>query len=150
MTKSTPKKKIVNRQLDLFLGILAAYGNVKEACEKAGIARQTVYQRREKDSDFAAAWDNALEIAADVLEREAWRRAVEGWDEPVYQGKELVGTIRKYDSTLLIFLLKGIRPAKYRERHELSGPGGGAIPIKSETQLTPEESGVLHGILSKL
>ncbi len=75
------------------------------------------------------AWEEAREEAADHLEDEARRRAVDGWDEPVYGsggtgvGTVEVGTIRKYDSTLLIFLLKGARPEKYRERFDakLSG-----------------------------
>jgi hypothetical protein len=33
----------------------------------------------------------------------------------------------EYSDTLLIFLLKGIRPEKYRERFEHSGPEGGPI-----------------------
>ena len=44
------------------------------------------------------------------LEDEARRRAVDGVDEPVFQQGKQVGTIRKHSDTLLIFLLKGIRP----------------------------------------
>jgi hypothetical protein len=54
--------------------------------------------------------------AADLLEDEAFRRAHQGIDKPVFQGKELVGVIREYSDTLLIFLLKGCRPDKYRDR----------------------------------
>ncbi len=84
---------------------------------------------RERDETFRAAWDEAREEAADHLEDEARRRAVDGWEEPVFgsggpgRGSEQVGTVRKFDSTLLIFLLKGARPEKYRERFDtkLSG-----------------------------
>jgi hypothetical protein len=38
------------------------------------------------------AWDEAVEVATDALEREAWRRAVEGFDEP----GEVVGYVKKY------------------------------------------------------
>lgn len=58
----------------------------------------------------------ALETAAEVLEQEAWRRAVTGTLKPVYQGGEQVGTVREYSNTLMIFLLKGANPEKYRER----------------------------------
>lgn len=50
-----------------------------------------------------------------MLEQEAYRRAVEGVEEPVYQGGELVGTVRRYSDKLLEFLLRGRRPQVYRE-----------------------------------
>jgi hypothetical protein len=72
----------------------------------------------------------AKEMAADRLEEEAWRRAVDGVDEPVgfYRGKPSAW-VKRYSDTLLIFLLKALRPEKYRERYEHSGPEGGAIPV---------------------
>ncbi len=60
--------------------------------------------------------------AADVLEAEAHRRAVEGVEEAVgwYKG-EAGGTVRKYSDVLLIFLLKSLQPERYRERVDLRG-----------------------------
>jgi hypothetical protein len=74
------------------------------------------------DERYRDEFDAATEDAADILEAEAFRRAVEGWDEPTgwYRGQP-GGTVRKYSDTLLIFLLKGMRPAKYRERTEVQG-----------------------------
>ena len=68
-------------------------------------------------------FEEASEDAADSLEAEARRRAVEGVEEPVgwYKG-QAGGVVRKYSDTLLIFLLKGRRPELYRERFEHSGP----------------------------
>lgn len=101
-----------------FLRELAATCNVTKAVAKAGIERSTAYEARADDEAFAAMWEKAKAIGAEVLEDEAVRRAHEGWDEPsIYQGK--VGdTIRKFSDTLLIFLLKGAMPDKYRERQE--------------------------------
>ena len=68
--------------------------------------------------DFALAWDVAVDAAADALELEARRRAVEGTEKPVFfQGYEC-GRIREYSDTLLIVLLKANRPGKFRERVE--------------------------------
>ncbi len=69
-----------------------------------------------------AALGLADKAAADLLESEAYKRAVHGWNEPVgwYMG-QAGGMVRKYSDVLLIFLLKGIRPDKYRERVELRG-----------------------------
>jgi hypothetical protein len=49
-----------------------------------------------------------------------------------------VGFIQEYSDTLLIFLLKGLRPEKYRERFEHSGPGkGGAILVSYDPGMNP-------------
>lgn len=59
-----------------FLKSLQRYGNITKAAKAARIDRSTPYRRREDDPD-AAAYDAALEEAADYLEGEAYRRAEE-------------------------------------------------------------------------
>lgn len=120
----TPKKRRVAKWEKAFITSLCLYGVVSKACEAASISRSVVYENRESHEDFAQAWAEALEIAADVMELEVRRRAVDGVEEPVYQGGKEVGTIRRYSDTLLMFLLKGTRPEKFRERHELVGKNG--------------------------
>lgn len=89
---------------------------MSRSCEQARLSRVAVYDWRAADPQFASEWDEAVEFGTEELEEEARRRAYEGVDEPVfYQGTEC-GTVRKYSDTLLIFLLKGRRPDKYRER----------------------------------
>lgn len=71
-----------------FLSALADTGVVTDACRAADISTSTAYGLRSTDADFAAAWEQAREDAADTLEREALRRAVRGVQEPVvYQGQ---------------------------------------------------------------
>ncbi len=62
------------------------------------------------------------EDAADTLEAEAYRRAVEGVEKPTgwYRGVA-GGVVREYSDSLLMFLLKGIRPDKYKDRVEFKG-----------------------------
>lgn len=104
--------------LDAFVEALKIAGNVSEACELSGAARTTVYRHRESDPDFAKAWDEACDIAWDRLEREAYRRAAEGWDEPVYQGGKLVGHVRKFSDRMLEITLRAKRAREYRESKE--------------------------------
>lgn len=112
-----------------FIAHFSLTGNSTASAAAAGVTRRAAELLRERDETFRTAWEEAREEAADHLEDEARRRAVDGWDEPVFGsggtgvGTVEVGTIRKYDSTLLIFLLKGARPEKYRERFDtkLSG-----------------------------
>lgn len=122
-------------------------GNVSRACAAIGVARQRVYEIRAKDEQFAQLWDEAIEHGTDELEEEARRRAFAGVDEPVfYQGEEC-GTVRKYSDTLLIFLLKGRRPDKYREnvRTEHTGKDGGPIRICKAEDLTDDELAAIAG-----
>lgn len=120
----TPKKRRALKWEKAFIASLCMYGVVSKACDDADVNRSAVYAHREAHEDFAQAWAEALEIAADAMELEVRRRAVDGVEEPVYQGGGKVGTIRRYSDTLLMFLLKGTRPEKFRERHELVGKNG--------------------------
>ena len=119
----SPFAEICHPKKRAFLAAYAQTGNKSLAAKMAGIVKQTVYTRQwREDAAFQAAMERARQMAVDVLEDEATRRAVEGWEEPVgwYKGKA-GGTIRRYSDTLLIVRLKGELPQKYAERLELRG-----------------------------
>ena len=104
-----------------FLTALAETGIVSAAADRAGIDRGAAYAARARSAKFAKDWDNALQRAADALEAEALRRAAMGVEEPVYYQGKIVGTVTKYSDVLMMFLLKGMRPEKFRENHHHSG-----------------------------
>ncbi|RYD50631.1 MAG: terminase [Sphingobacteriales bacterium] len=108
--KLTPQKK------SAFLAALASTCHVGLACEAADISRDTAYRWREIDERFARSWEKAKEYGADVLEDEAIRRGVHGYDVPVFYEGVIVGTERRYDTKLLTLLLQGARPEKYNMR----------------------------------
>jgi hypothetical protein len=115
--------KLNKERRERFLSALAATGIVSTAVEIAGTSRTRVYELRKCDSGFSSAWDEAEERAADALEAEAWRRAVDGVAEPLVSiGKLVRGddgeplSIRRYSDTLLLALLKARRPEKFKER----------------------------------
>jgi len=115
-----------------FLNTLRESCNVSESARAAGISRSAAYEWRDADADFAAAWLEAEEEAGDRLEREAWRRAVDGTDKPVmFQGR-ITDTYKEYSDRMLEILLKAHRPEKFVERvkSELTGRNGG--PIQTE------------------
>lgn len=127
-----------------FLDAYAACGNISAACKALGISRQTEHMWR-KLPEYRKLFMDAHEAAADALEAEARRRAVDGVSklvlykgEPVKvknpkTGEETYLTTKEFSDVLLIFLLKGVRPEKYRERYEHSGPQGG--PIQNDVKL---------------
>ena len=110
---------------------LAAYeklGNISAAAKAVPCDRRMHYKWLDNDKDgaYREAFNRAKDTAIDALEEEARRRAVDGIVEPVIrQTKEgewkVVGGIRKYSDTLLMFLLNGARPETYKFRHEHTG-----------------------------
>ncbi|MBT9467206.1 terminase [Hydrogenophaga sp.] len=149
----------INHAIDwkpAFLAALREVPVVLHGCEAAGVARTTAYRARETDSAFAEAWDDAMEAGIDRAEKEAMRRAVVGFEEPVidkgllaYRMERHVGedgavkyqpvldangqpvplTVRKHSDQLLALVLKGRRKSVYAERIEQTGANGGPIEI---------------------
>lgn len=99
--------------------MLAAYaecGVVSRAAKAADVGRTTHYEWLLNDENYAAAFEEAHKYAIEAMEAEARRRAIEGWDEPVFHEGHVCGHKRKFSDTLLIFMLKGALPEKYREQ----------------------------------
>jgi len=94
-----------------FLAALRNSGNVRAACQAAGIDRRTAYRNRHQYKGFARHWDEALEDACDVLAAEAWQRA------------------RSSSDLLLIFLLKAHRPEIYRETTRIQQEHSGQVGV---------------------
>jgi hypothetical protein len=116
-TKRTPTKR---DWAPRFLNALAKSGVILHACKALKVTRSNVYERRDNDTDFAAALARALEDACDALEIVARRRA-----------------IKKSDG-LLQFLLRAHRPEKFRENHKVEHTGRVAVEVRAE-DLTDDE-----------
>jgi hypothetical protein len=102
---------------------LAQVGTKVQAARIAGVHPCTPYSSQwRNDQPLQLAVKAAAEAAADLIEAEAFRRGVEGSVEPVgwYQGKP-GGYVRRYSDVLSIFLLKGLRPDRYKDRVQLQG-----------------------------
>ena len=106
-----------------FIQKLKEIPNVSKAALAAGMNRQYAYDLRKLDTEFASAWDEAIEMSTDEAEAEAYRRAVKGTLRPVFHLGKNVGETQEYSDTLLIFLLKAHRPEKYRDVMKVTGTG---------------------------
>ena len=102
-----------------FLEAYRMVGVVGTAARAAGIHRDTHYKWLAADADYEKEFKAAREDAIDVLEEVAIRRATKA-EAP--------------SDVLLIFLLKAMRPAIYRERYEVTGRDG--QPIQTEHQVS--------------
>jgi hypothetical protein len=102
----------------VFLRALAKTPSVTAACKAAGVPRMTAYDHRERDPEFAAKWDDALNQSLDVLEDAIYQRALTA------------------DAQLAMFLLKAHRPSIYRETARIEHGLLGGIVL-----LPPKEEG---------
>ena len=139
----TAKKPSARVWKPRFLAALAETANVTEAANQAGISRPQVYHVRSREPKFAAAWDDAIEIAVDALEQEMRRRAMVGVKEPIYFKDQLIDHVYKPSDTLAIFLAKAHRPEKFRERHHVELDAKVEI---DETQAASELLAKLEGL----
>ena len=112
-----------------FLEAFAIFGNIMRACLETEIPRRTVYNWKGKDDEdnytdpeFMKLYEVARTEAIEMLETEAWRRAVEGEETPITVAGERELVDKKSD-TLLIFLLKAHAPEKYRDRYDVNMTG---------------------------
>jgi hypothetical protein len=94
---------------------MAACGCIREACARVGISPEAVYElrRRPDAQSFRLAMDIALDGAVDRVEDAVFARAIEGVEVPHYYKGELVGTHRRYDERLALFLLRYRKPYRY-------------------------------------
>lgn len=97
---------------DVFLSVLRQMPVIRVACERSGVSRKTVYQWRERDAEFAKAWDEAREDGIDRIEEHVMAQALND------------------NITAGIFLLKSLRRNVYGEKLEHSGTGGQPNPVR--------------------
>lgn len=152
-----PFAEIRNPRARAFLAAFATCASLTRAAA-AVPCHVSMHYVWKKDPAYADAFKLAEEIAGDVLEDEAVRRAHEGIEEPViYQGA-MVGcwklesgdlrpgttqqdppeagaefiplTVNRRSDHLLRLLLEGFKGEKYAtQRHQVSGKGGGPVPL---------------------
>ena len=97
-----------------FLEFFGMSMNVVLSAKGAGVDRTTIYRERQRNSNFAAAYEDARQEAIERLEAEAYKRA------------------QNVSDTLLIFLLKSHKPDIYREQYEAKHAGSVEVIIKRE------------------
>ena len=97
--------------------LIEAEGNREMAAKKVGVHRATVTRHIKEDPQFAADIEGAMEEFRYILTSEAFRRGVRGTKEPVFfqgrrardvdeNGEECYAFVRKYDTPLLLALIK--------------------------------------------
>lgn len=144
-TQLTPK---VEQELKMvFCRAYARHGIVSDGLSAAGISRKTYYRWRKNDESFSENCVMAEEMANDFLEREARRRAMEGFDRPVIYKGEITETYKDYSDSLMTVLLKGNRPDKFKERSEVKHGGKIGRPMELEQE---DKESIVSSILGMI
>lgn len=127
------------KQLRFIKAYIANGGMIGDACKTSRMSHSVYLGWKTKDPVFAAAMEKANMLTIDILEAEAIRRGVHGYDEPVFYQGNIVGNIRKYDSNLIIFRLKKLDPS-YRDSHQTNiGVAGNTIKIEFVDPVKPTD-----------
>jgi hypothetical protein len=103
-----------------FIQALADTGIVQDACEAVDMSVASAYRlRNAPGSDgLRQAWDAAIAASADRLIDLAFHRAAHGVDEPVFDRDGVrIGSRRRYNDRLMMFLLRAYRPDRFRYAH---------------------------------
>lgn len=98
-----------------FIAMLAATGIVTQAARCIGASLEALYKIRARRGaeGFAAAWEAVIGRGFSRLEDCALERAIAGEERPVVWDGKVVTTWKRYDTALLMFLLRQRRSEKY-------------------------------------
>jgi|SRR5215472_5387798 len=120
-------------KIQAFLAAYAETCRVTLASKAAGIGIRTHYFWLERDPEYAKAFDETRCLAADYVEAECIRRAVDGWTEDVHYQGQKCGEVRRYSDGLMMLLLKGLKPDVYGiQRTEVTGAMGTPMQARIE------------------
>lgn len=119
--------------------LLTAYaltGRLLHACASAHTSHVLHYYWLKTDPAYHTAFAEARTIVGDILEEEAVRRAI-GEDAPVYDAEgHLIGSSHTHSDTLLIFLLKGAKPATYDPMRKVVHEHRGDLTVTWQARLS--------------
>lgn len=107
-----------------------------EVADFFGVDVRTLYRWKNESDEFCQSLKVGKAEADERVERSLFSRAL-GYEHPEVDirvvDKEIIQTpIVKYyppDTTAAIFWLKNRRPEEWRDRHEVTGKGGGPIQM---------------------
>jgi hypothetical protein len=98
-----------------FIAHLAATGIVKQAALHIGASLEALYKLRKRPGaeEFDRAWDAAIDRSVARLEDSALARAIEGEERLVVSAGKVLGTERRHNEALVMFLLRQRRAERY-------------------------------------
>ena len=133
-----PRRKIVDdprserERQKAFLQAYSGTFSISAAGRIANVSTESHHRWFRKDKTYRETFKELKQESLHYLESVGIERAGEGWLEDVYYQGGVCGQVRRYDSGLLQFLLRGMMPEKYGSKTEISGPQGAPVQAKIE------------------
>ena len=129
-----------------FLAALSMTHCVQLSCRSAKVSRDTAYEHRKADPEFARQWDEAQEHALDLLHARVWQRSLEGDLEPVFYMGVPVAYIRKFSDKLQIELLRAWKPDRFKTAGvQVNVATRGDVFLLTEEQRRELRRSIAHG-----
>ena len=154
-------KKFTRAAQDLFIQVLEDTCSPKQAAAAVGISRRLAFDYKQKDTEFRARWEKAIEVALDALLDEAYRRAAIGYEEPVIHGGQLSTitdaetgeqkplTVRKHSDRLLEVLLKFRYGEQMADRLRVKVEESSGLDADALLKMPSEDRKALTELLAK-
>lgn len=113
--KAPRRNSITPDRQRAFIATLAATGIVTQAARRIGASLEALYKLRHRPGaeGFSAAWEEAIDRGIARLEDCALERAILGEERPVVSQGKLVATYRRYDTQLMLYLLRQRRAQRW-------------------------------------
>lgn len=148
--QASPLAKKRKFSLALFERVLSNIldgSNTHPAIEKEGISKRHFYRQIANNVELADRFKQA-QLQRDKVrnikrieeaEKELHRRAVDGWEEPVFDIKgNHCGNKRRYSDACLIFMLKSLKPDVFADRPQALIQNNVTITHKEESEILAE------------
>ena len=136
--RGRPPGEHVLMWVEPFLEAVARGMGMTHACDHVGIDSSSATGLRKRNAEFRRRWNEAADIGTRLLEQEAQRRAYHGTEDPILDRHgNRIGTRSHYSDGLMMFLLKGRRPEKYRDHYD----GGPRTPTTLNVQIVTVDAG---------
>src|SRR6266516_5428059 len=110
---------------------------IGDAARVASSTRKQFKMLQQSDPEFAEDYREARGYGDEAIRAEIRRRALEGWEEPVFgslgpgAGSGEIGRVRKFSDRLLVKLAEAHLPEfKDARRLELTGADGGPVAVE--------------------
>ncbi len=139
---------------DAFLAALAEFPVLSHAAAAVGIDRTTAWRRMQADNAFALEVQEAMEAGVDRAEREAFRRGVVGFEEPVTSQGQLTYLVERDEAGQPIMVdhdevytdSEGdVHVRKRRVAKLVMGPNGQPVPLTVRKHSDPLLALILKG-----
>jgi hypothetical protein len=124
-----------------FLQHVAMHGMINKAAKAVGVTLKAVERMAAENIEFEDALREAEETAADRIEEEVQRRAIDGVPKGVYYQGALVDTEVQYSDSLLALLIKAKRRRVFGDKQEITGANGGPLTVLVRTFGAPPDPG---------